>query len=777
MFVIRRCAADCGSQRVCEPVHIPPHRTTLSSRVAFSCDGLIGEKQPLENPFESGEHMSHVMSITEDRGIGKFRDPRFASHAAPLSLPGPGNDQSHAGSEHFKDVPKHRRLAAVLAADVAGYSRLMGTDESGTLARLQSHWDTLVEPTIRGHHARIIKIAGDGILAEFASVVDAVECAVKLQRDMVERNAGIAADARIEFRMGINVGDIIIDRGDMWGDGVNVAARLEALAAPGGVCVSARVHEDVQGKLALAFEDTGEHRLKNIARPVRVYRIVLDETALPAARSSNSSNEPQHEESHSAHRHWPGQQTMVTVATVVLCAAAIGWWLFPWPKKAVGPGTELAATFSSETSLPSPVDRTSHRFMSILVLPFLNLSGDPQQDRISDGVTDSLTTDLSRAIPGSFVVSRDTAFAYKGKAADVRQIGRELNVRYVLEGSVLSDGDVVRVNSQLVDAGTGGHLWAERFDLRRSDVLEVQDNIVGRLSRAIGLKMIESEARRSERERAKSPEAHDLVLRAKEFVNRPTSKATMAQARQLFVQALEIEGDNAEGLAGVATTHIFEVLNGYHDTGNANRLDLADTLLTRALAIDPHALVALKGKAALLRAQGRFDEAITAAEAVIVENPGEPWAYKEIGLSNMYLGRIEQSLGWFAKADRFGPRDPGRWSWLDSRGHALILLGRDLEAIRFLRMALDANPNGVSPHSFLAAAYALIGRVDEAREEVAKYARLRPGEGVASFRRESPVPLRSTSASYQQRFERVKEGLRSAGMPEQAEAPRDHTSR
>jgi TolB-like protein/predicted Zn-dependent protease len=409
--------------------------------------------------------------------------------------------------------------------------------------------------------------------------------------------------------------------------------------------------------------------------------------------------------------------------------------------------------------------------MSIVVLPFLNLSGDPQQDRISDGITDSLTTDLARTIPGSFVVSRDTAFAYKGKAADVRQIGRTLSVRYVLEGSVLPDGDLVRVNSQLIDAHTGGHLWAERFDLKRSDVLEVQNDIVGRLSRAIGLKMTEAEARRSERERAKSPEAHDLVLRGKALINRPTSKATMAQARQLFVQALETEGDDPEALSGIATTHIFEVLNGYHDTGNANRLDLADVLLKRALGIDPHALIALKAKAALLRAQGRFDEAIAAAEAVIAENPGEPWAYKEIGLSTMYLGRIEQSLDWFAKADGFGPRDPGRWSWLDSRGHALILLGRDLEALRFLRMALDANPDAVSPHAFLAAAYAMLHLLDEAREELGQYSRLRPGETVANFRRASPVPLALTSPRYQLLFERVKEGLHSAGMPEQSATP------
>jgi adenylate cyclase len=716
------------------------------------------------------------------------REPRLASHTAPFALPQRDSDPSCGESEHLDAVAsgvKQRRLAAILAADVAGYSRLAGTDELGTLTRLQAYWDTLIEPTIRSHDVRIVKTAGDGILAEFASVVDAVQCAVTLQRAMAERNAGIAAQERIEFRMGINVGDIIIDRGDMWGDGVNVASRLEALAMPGGICVSGRVHEDVQGKLALVFEDTGEHRLKNIARPVRVYRIQLDEAASPTARPSNELNDPPDQMSGSlavttrgasdeqpgGNRHWPGRQKMMLIAAVVLCAAAIGWWLFPSPNKDHGSGTELAAAFSRETAHPAATEGTAPRSMSIVVLPFLNLSGDPQQDRIADGITDSLTTDLSRAVPGSFVVSRDTAFAYKGKAADARQIGRELDVRYVLEGSVLPDGDLVRVNSQLIDARTGGHLWAERFDLRRSDVLEVQDDIVGRLSRAIGLKMIESEARRSERDKAKSPEAHDLVLRAKALVNRPTSKATMEQARHLFVQALEIEGDNPEALAGMAMTHVFEVLNGYHLTGNANRLDLADVLLTRALAIDPRALLALKAKAALLRGQGRFDDAIMAAEAVIAENPGEPWAYKEIGLSNMYLGRIEQSLGWFAKADRLGPRDPGRWSWLDSRGHALILLGRDLEAVRYLRMALDANPNALSPHAFLAAAYAFLGRMDEARQELGQYNRLRPAETVANFRRESPVPLRLTGPGYQQRFERVKEGLRNAGMREQLEMP------
>ena len=287
------------------------------------------------------------------------------------------------------------------------------------------------------------------------------------------------------------------------------AEAVEALAVPGGICVSGRVHEDVQGKLSLAFEDTGEHRLKNIARPVRVYRIELDEAASLAAPPSNGSDDlphsvrrpvatttwgPSHERT-GADRQRLGRQMMIA-AIVALCVAAIGWRLLPTTHGRV---MELAAAFSREPSTLPAAKETGNRFMSIVVLPFLNLSGDPQQDRISDGITDSLTTDLSRAIPGSFVVSRDTAFAYKGKAADLRQIGRALNVRYVVEGSVLPDGDLVRVNSQLIDADTGGHLWAERFDLKRSDVLNVQDDIVERLSRAIGLRMIESDARRSER--------------------------------------------------------------------------------------------------------------------------------------------------------------------------------------------------------------------------------------------------------------------------------------
>jgi adenylate cyclase len=308
-------------------------------------------------------------------------------------------------------------------------------------------------------------------------------------------------------------------------------------------------------------------------------------------------------------------------------------------------------------------------------------------------------------------------------------------------------------------------LWAERFDVARTDILEVQDEIVGRLARAIGLKVIDVEGRRAERERPKSTDATDLLMRAKVIANRPSSRETMSGARDLYEQALKVEPENIDALAGVATTLVFEVLNGYYQAGNEQRLAEAEELLARTLAVEPRHLVALKASAALRRAQGKFEEGIAAAEAVIGENPGEPWAYKEIGFSTMYLGSPIAALDWFAKADRLGPRDPARWTWLDGQGHALILLGRDEEAVRSLRAALDSNPSAVGTYALLASAYALAGLADKSRLALAQYQKYNPDVTVGSFRSLAPVPLNLTSQKYRQQFERVKEGLRKAGMP------------
>jgi len=451
----------------------------------------------------------------------------------------------------------------------------------------------------------------------------------------------------------------------------------------------------------------------------------------------------------------------VGAVALVLLTAPAAWWLL-WSSST--PYVKDRGAVASE--VVSAEDRLNASTPSIVVLPFANLSGDPRRDYLADGITDSLISDLAHALPGVPIVSRDTAFTYKGRGADAREIGRELEVRYLLEGSVVLDDERVRVNTRLVETREASQLWAERFDAELKSILQVQDEIVSRVSRAIGLQVVDIEARRSWRERPDSAELIDLVMRGKSVLNLPSSQATMIEARGLFEQAVNVEPASADGLAGVATTLVFEFLNGYYETGGDERLARAERLLNRALAIEPRHLMALKANAALRRAQGRFDDAIDMAKMVIMENPGEPWTYKELGLSSLYLGKPEQALEWFAKADRIGPRDPGRWTWLDGRGHALILLGRDEEAIRALVNALDANPKNISPHAFLAAAYALLGRPEEARAALAAYLERRPGARVSTFRTQAPVPLALTSAAYRQQFARVRDGLRKSGMPE-----------
>jgi adenylate cyclase len=446
---------------------------------------------------------------------------------------------------------------------------------------------------------------------------------------------------------------------------------------------------------------------------------------------------------------------------LVSLLVAAAWWLSSPGLRA---STKDPIALASDAE--SPADRLKAQGASIAVLPFVNLSGDPKRDYVADGITDSLISDLVRALPAISVVSRDTAFTYKGRAEDARQMGRELEVRYLLEGSVLVEGDRVRVNTRLVETKEASQLWAERFDAERGSILQIQDEIVGRVSRAIGLQVVDLEARRSLRERPDSAELIDLIMRGKAVINLPSSPATMMDARGLFEQALKVQPTSVDGLAGVATTLVFEFLNGYYETGADERIQRAEVLLDRALAVDPRHIMALKARSALRRAQGRFDDAIVAAEAVIMENPGEPWAYKEIGLSSLYLGKPERALDWFAKAERIGPRDPGRWTWLDGRGHALILLGRDEEAVHALISALDANPRNHFSHAFLAAAYAHLGRSEEAKAALATYLQRRPDTKISTFRRSSPVPLALTSPKYQQLKARLDEGLRKAGMPD-----------
>ncbi len=652
-----------------------------------------------------------------------------------------------------------RKLAAILVLDVVAYSRLASADEEGTLARLRSLWNELVDPTVCRHHGRIVKRAGDGLLVEFRSVVDAVRCAIAIQNGLSERGADVPLERRIEFRIGIHLGDVVQETDDdLMGDGVNIAARLESIAEPGGICLSEDAYRQVRGKIPETFGDLGNQQLKNIQHPMRTYRVILERE--PAEFEPGATLIPQ-ERSTTELAASPPHRPRSPYRTVTILAVAGSMVLALW---AAAGHFGARRTATAETKLLDKLNLAPR--LSIVVLPFSNLSDDAGKDYFADGITDSLTTQLSRSLPGSFVVARATAFTYKGKAMDARQIGRDLDVRYALEGSVSFDGDHVRINASLVDAQVGNEIWGDRFDTSRGDLLNVQDEIVERLARAIGLQVINFAAQRSEHGKTDAADAVDLVLRGEAALNRPSSMATMIEARDLFEQALTLQPDNADALAGIAATYIFEVLNGYYPRDDETRLQNAEPLIKRALELDSRNVIALKANAALLRAQGKFEDAIVGAQLIIAENPAEPWAYKEVALSMMYLGRTAESLAWFDKAELIGPRDPGRWTWLGGKGQALILLGRDADAIVSLRAAVESNPADIGDCAMLAAAYALAGRDREAREALAEYSRTQPETTVASFRSRAPVPLRLTDPGYRQQRERLKDGLRKAGMPE-----------
>jgi adenylate cyclase len=406
--------------------------------------------------------------------------------------------------------------------------------------------------------------------------------------------------------------------------------------------------------------------------------------------------------------------------------------------------------------------------LSVVVLPFLNLSQDPSLDYLVDGIVDHLLTDLSRALPGSFVVSRSTSFTYKGRHVPVRQIGEELQVRYVVEGSVLADVTRVRVNAQLVDAETDEHLWAERFDNERRDILQVQDEIVARLARAVGIEMVRNEGRRSSARMGEPDDVVDLVMRGNALATDISRSEKAAEAIALFTRALELDPDNANAMIGIASTRIYQVVNQYQAAGRESLLDEAEALISRAMALEADHIGARKAHAVLLRARGRFADAIIADMAVIALNPGDPSAYRELGLNNLYLGQDEEAVYWFRRADSIAPQDRHRWTWLQGLGRALVHQDRYAEAAEALRLALYSNPDASRNRAFLAAAEALADDMDRAKRHLAEYNELDPGMTIGRFVAErNSVPLEAASPAYLRGMERILDGLRRAGMPEQ----------
>jgi adenylate cyclase len=633
-----------------------------------------------------------------------------------------------------------RKLAAILVSDVVGYSRLAGADEDRILARLRTLRSDLIDPTIAVHHGRIVKRTGDGAIVEFRSVVDAVRCAIEVQNGLIERNAGVSEERRIEYRVGIHLGDVVEESdGDLMGDGVNIAARLEGVAKPGAICLSEQAYWQVKGRLDLKVSDLGLVPLKNIAEPVRVYSLevgqpaeakpalaataaVKQESVAPAPRTGGWSSR------------WPA--LAAAIAALLILVAAGGWY-----------------TLGDRLMKPA---QAAH--LSVVVLPFTNLSGDPSQEYFADGVTENLTTALSR-IHGSFVIARNTAFTYKGKSIDAKEIGKELGVRYLLEGSVQRDQNRVRVNAQLVDAASGAHLWADQFDEDVADLFKLQDHVVARLASSLGYALINAEAEKGAR--SKNPDTVDLTMRGWTLVWRGASqpfkerRETNGQARALFDRALQIDPNDADALVGSAETYVAEYIGGWGDPGTdyaAKVLGQAD----RAIALDINNVSAYCWKSWYLGQVARqYDEALRVADAGLAINPNYLPLYMPRAVAENSLGRYGEAKADAERAMRLSPRDPEMGFLHVIVGNAEINLGHFDAAIDAYRKAIDSGFRTFFAYSNLSAAYALAGKMDEAKTALAEARRLNPAITVKWMKEHAPnLPA-------------VFDGVRKAGLPEE----------
>jgi TolB-like protein/class 3 adenylate cyclase len=604
-----------------------------------------------------------------------------------------------------------RRLTAILAADVVGYSRLMGADEEGTLAALKAIRRELVDPRIVEHRGRIVKTAGDGLLVEFASVVDAVRCAVDVQREMAERNTGVPTETRIEFRVGINLGDIIIDGDDIFGDGVNVAARLETLAKPGGICVSRVVRDQVRDKLAFAFEDMGEQQVKNIARPVRVFAVNV------GARASRPQSP------------------------------------LPTPPPLAREGSAPARVGAAE---PAPL--TLPDKPSLAVLPFQNMSGDPEQEYFADGMVEEITTAIAR-LPWLFVIARNSAFTYKGRAVDVKQVAQELGVRYVLEGSVRKGGNRVRITGQLIDTATGAHIWVDRFDGSLDDIFELQDQIASSVVGAIEPRLRQSEIERTSRKPTANLDAYDFYLRALAQFHRYTDEG-FAETVALLEQALAIDPSYAPAAALVGACRIFQGVQGWGALSDAD-ISAAVRLARQALeAGRDDAETVAHAAFTLFYFPGETAMAMAALDRALALNPNAATAWVVRGAIHALRNQSEPAIEACDRALRLSPFDPlGFWfSVVPAIAH--LLAGRFEQAIEWADRSLHDQPRYNPARRCKIVANAHLGRLDEARAELGRMLAIDPGATIARYR---ASVARSAAPEY---IDVVAAGLRLAGLPE-----------
>ena len=585
-----------------------------------------------------------------------------------------------------------RRLAAILAADVAGYSRLMGGDEEGTHTDLKAHRAELFEPRIAEHRGRLVKSTGDGLLAEFPSVVDALRCAVEVQREMAERTRDLPEDRRIAFRIGIHVGDIVAEQDDIFGDGVNVAARLEALAEPGGICVSARVQEDAEGRLDVGFVDDGEQRLKNIARPVRVYRIRLDGTASAPAPS--------------------------IVA----------------PAPAAGP------------DMPS-----------IAVLPFQNLSTDPEQDYFADGIVDDIITALSR-YRSLLVVARNSTFTYKGRATDVKQIGRDLNVRYVLEGSVRKAGNRVRISGQLVDALTAGHLWADRFEGELEDIFELQDRVSSSVVGALVPQVLQAEIKRASRKPTESLDAHILYMRG--LANFHTwSRKGVDEALRLCLRAIELDPDYSTPYGLAVSCYVLRKAAGWM-ADPAQEIAETRRLTDKIAEIGRDDFFALSSCGfALANVLGELEAGAALIDEALAINPNGALSRTQAAYVRVWLGEPEVAIHHVQRAMQLSPVDSLMFSMQTAMAFAHYIAERDDEALAWAEKALQRSPIVTPAIRIAAASAAMLGRATDATKYLSLLGQLDPGLRLSNLHER--VTLRRP-----QDRARLAGGLRRAGLAE-----------
>jgi adenylate cyclase len=624
-----------------------------------------------------------------------------------------------------------RKLTTILHADVAGYSRLMGADEVGTLRMLTTCRQT-TDPLIQQHRGRVVGSAGDSILAEFVSVVEAVQCAVEIQQALRSKNNKLPPGQQMEFRIGINLGDVIVEGEQIYGDGVNIAARLESLADPGGVCISGTVYDQVKNKLAFTYDDLGEQRVKNIAEPVRVYRIVIkvpsplvgERQGEGAAREAGSAKFKVQSAKKSrvrpAHR-WMVAGLLLVMGTII----TVRYLPFPFPNpQSPTPNTQPPlgtqhSVLGTEAALPLP-DKPS-----IVVLPFVNMSNDPEQEYFSDGITEDITSDLSK-ISSLFVIARNSAFTYKGKAVKVQDVSREMGVRYVLEGSVRKIGDQVRITTQLIDATTGGHLWSERYDRPLKDIFAVQDEIVQQIVANLRVEMLEAEFARVRRVPTENLTSYDFYLRGLQVGVRAlteASKEANEQARQMYEKAVELDPTYAEAYAMLGFTYYNEFFNRW-TADPAQALERAFTLAQQAVTLDdslptPHLVL---GYAFLWKKQ--HDQAIIEVKTAMALDPNNPNTHASLGIFLAFAGQPQEGVEFVEKALRLNPRYPA--NYLQNLGRAYRLAGRCEEAISPLKRAIALSPTFIPSRVNLVVCYMELGREEEARAEATEVLRINP---------------------------------------------------